>query len=166
MVPELLHYTKFVAAPEPNAADRAEAHFRTAGMTTARFDHVEGLELAKLTETTYFGVLIAFAQEVNRLTEKAGGDYHEVSKFFSEIEFLPRTAYFPGFIGGHCVIPNIKLLKQVASSPLFEAVLKSNRRRAAELAASGNNSASIPPDSSGVSETEVNSNLSRSEASE
>jgi UDP-glucose 6-dehydrogenase len=144
MVQELLSYTKFVAAPEPDAASQAEAHFRAAAMTTSRFDHVETLELAKLAETTYFGVLIAFAQEVNRLAEKVGGDYQQITKFFTEIDFLPRSTYFPGFIGGHCVIPNIKLLKQVAQSPLFEAVLKSNRLRAAELAADETQSGSHP----------------------
>jgi hypothetical protein len=52
---------------------------------------------------------------------------------FEEIEFLPRTRYFPGFIGGHCVIPNINLLQRVARSPLLQAVLDSNRKRAHEL---------------------------------
>ena len=33
------------------------------------------------------------------------------------------------------MIPNIHLLKQVVSSPLLEAVLDSNQRRASELAA-------------------------------
>jgi hypothetical protein len=164
MVQELLQYTKFVAAPEPDAASEAEAHFRAAGMTTGRFDHVETLELAKLTETTYFGVLIAFAQEVNRLAEKTGGDYSEVTKFFSEIDFLPRSTYFPGFIGGHCVIPNIKLLKKVASSPLFDAVLKSNRLRATELAGAEASSSSILSNPRGGRETESESdNFSRSE---
>jgi UDP-glucose 6-dehydrogenase len=134
MIEELLHYTKYVAAPDPGAAEQAAKHFRTAGMRTQRFNKVEALELAKLAETTYFGVLIAFAQEINRLAEQVGGDYQEVTEFFREVDFLPSTDYFPGFIGGHCVIPNIKLLKTIRSSPLFEAVLKSNQLRATELA--------------------------------
>ena len=44
------------------------------------------------------------------------------------------TKYYPGFIGGHCVIPNIQLLRTIQSSPLLEAVLESNRLRAEELA--------------------------------
>ena len=137
MVDDLLRYTKYVAASDPNVAQQAEEHFQAAGMTTGRFSRFEALELAKLAETTYFGVLIAFAQEVNRLAERVGGDYAEVTEFSREIDFLPRTSYFPGFIGGHCVVPNIKLLRELAFSPLFEAVLESNRRRAAELSNSG-----------------------------
>ncbi|MGH7917362.1 MAG: hypothetical protein ACREQE_07825, partial [Candidatus Binataceae bacterium] len=94
---------------------------------------VETLELAKLAETSYFGVMIAFAQELNRYAEIVGADYAEAIDFFEEVDFLPRTRYFPGFIGGHCVIPNIHLLKQVQSMGLFDAVLDSNERRAAEL---------------------------------
>jgi UDP-glucose 6-dehydrogenase len=134
MTQELLEYTKFIAAFDDNAAMEAEAHFQRAGMRTRRIAQVETLELAKLVETTYFGVQIAFAQEVNRLAEKVGANYDEAISFFEEIGFLPRTRYFPGFIGGHCVIPNINLLRNVAISPLFEAVLASNELRAKELA--------------------------------
>src|ERR1700691_5575265 len=102
-------------------------------MKTRRMTEVESLELAKLAETTYFGVCIAFAQEMNRYAERVGGDYSEAIDFFEEIDFLPRQRYFPGFIGGHCVVPNINLLLKVDSSPLLEAVLDSNERRGAEI---------------------------------
>jgi UDP-N-acetyl-D-mannosaminuronate dehydrogenase len=133
MEQDLLHYVKFVAAPERAAAASAEAHFQAAGMKTRRMTEVESLELAKLAETTYFGVCIAFAQEMNRYAERVGGDYSESIDFFEEVDFLPRQRYFPGFIGGHCVIPNIKLLLQIAPSNALEAILDSNERRANEL---------------------------------
>lgn len=133
MQEDLLHYHKYVAAPDPTDAAGAEAHFRAAGMKTRRMTEVESLELAKLAETTYFGVCIAFAQEMNRYAERVGGDYSEAIDFFDEVGFLPRQRYFPGFIGGHCVIPNIKLLLQIAPSATLEAILESNERRANEL---------------------------------
>lgn len=133
MVHDLLHYRKFVAACEPETAERAELHFQQAGMRTVRMARLETLELAKLAETTYFGVIIAFAQELNRYAAAVDADYDEATGFFDEIDFLPRTRYFPGFIGGHCVIPNIHLLLRIGHSPLLEAVLDSNRRRAEEL---------------------------------
>jgi hypothetical protein len=135
MAEDLARYRKFVAACDPAIAQRAEEHFRAAGMQTRRVDRPETLEMAKLAETTYFGVLIAFAQELNRCASAAGADYDEAVSFFDEVDFLPRVRYFPGFIGGHCVIPNINLLRHIAYSPLLEAVLDSNRRRAAELEA-------------------------------
>lgn len=136
MAQDLLAYTKMVAAFDPETAEQACEHFRAAGLKTRRFAKVETLELAKLAETTYFGVLIAFAQELNRVADKVEADYSEALEFFEEVSFLPNTRYFPGFIGGHCVVPNINLLARVAHSPLFQAVLESNRMRANELAAS------------------------------
>jgi UDP-N-acetyl-D-mannosaminuronate dehydrogenase len=134
MEEDLLHYAKFVSGVTDEATAQAEAHFEGAGMKTRRMGTVESLEVAKLAETTYFGVCIAFAQELNRYVERAGGNYGDAIGFFEEVSFLPRTRYFPGFIGGHCVIPNINLLLQVAPSGFLEAVLDSNERRVHELA--------------------------------
>ena len=134
MADDLLRYCKFVAAPDIATARAAEEHFEHAGMKTRRINVVDTLELAKLAETTYFGVLIAYAQELNRYCEQVGGDYYEITNFFDEIEFLPRVRYFPGFIGGHCVIPNINLMLRFSPAPLLEAVLDSNDKRAAEVA--------------------------------
>jgi len=133
MVQDLLRYRKFVAACDGPTARRAQRHFRLAGIKTRRLDRPETLELAKLAETTYFGVLIAFAQELNRWAGATGADYDQAVTFFDQVGFLPRVRYFPGFIGGHCVIPNINLLQQIGRSPLLDAVLDSNRRRAREL---------------------------------
>jgi UDP-glucose 6-dehydrogenase len=133
MVADLMRYKKFIAAVDPATAVRAQEHFRQAGMRTQLVSQPETLELAKLAETTYFGVIIAFAQELNRYAAAAGADYDEAASFFDEVDYLPRTRYFPGVIGGHCVIPNIRLMLRVAPSPLLEAVLDSNRRREQEL---------------------------------
>jgi hypothetical protein len=135
MTEDLMHYVKFVSSTDARAAQRAREHFESAGMKTRTMRQVETLELAKLAETTYFGLLIAFAQEMNRFAQQAGADYDEAYEFFDEVEFLPRWRYFPGFIGGHCVIPNVHLLKQVAASPLLDGILDSNQRRAEELKA-------------------------------
>ena len=133
MTKDLLHYVKFVAAGQEEWTEKAAAHFEQHGMKTRKLDKPETLEVAKLGETTYFGVIIAWAQEFNRYVERAAGDYEQAIEFFDEVAFLPRQRYFPGFIGGHCVIPNINLLLQIESAPLLEAVLESNQRRAAEL---------------------------------
>jgi UDP-glucose 6-dehydrogenase len=133
MKADLMRYVKFVGAPDAAAAQVAIEYFEELGMRTQRVRRVEALELAKLAETTYFGTLIAFAQELNRYAARIEVNYEEVIDFFQEIDFLPARRYFPGFIGGHCVIPNIRLLQNLSPSPLLEAILNSNQRRAAEL---------------------------------
>jgi hypothetical protein len=152
MVGDLLKYRKFVAGSDDTAATRAAEHFREAGMATQRIDRLETLELAKLAETTYFGVLISFAQELNRYANQVNADYAEAITFFDEVDFLPPKQYYPGFIGGHCVIPNIQLLHTIESSPLLEAVLESNRLRAEELASEAEDGSShpSPPDSAAL----------------
>ncbi len=133
MVEDLKHYTKFVAALTPAVANQAAEHLQAAGMKTCAMDCPETLELAKLAETTYFGLQITFAQELNRYASRVHADYSEAIKFFTEVDSLPRQSYFPGFIGGHCVIPNIHLLAQVAPSPLLRVILESNHLRKIEL---------------------------------
>ena len=137
MVQDLFRYAKFVSAPDPATAKLAAEHFDQAGLRTRTMSRVEGLELAKLAETTYFGVLIGFAQELNRYARDLDVDYFETTEFFEEIDFLPRARYYPGFIGGHCVIPNIKLLKLLRDSQLLNAILSSNDAHAKEEGTGG-----------------------------
>ena len=79
----------------------------------------ETLELAKLHETTYFGLMVAWSQEVERFCSDLNANYEEVMKFVEEVSYLPPVTFQPGYIGGHCVMPNIELLKKVRSSPFL-----------------------------------------------
>jgi UDP-N-acetyl-D-mannosaminuronate dehydrogenase len=129
MFEELQVYTKFVGAPDSASAQRVAKHFELAGLKTRVLSSPEATELAKLTETTYFGLMIAWAQEVERLCDLAGTDYEEVSSFYEEINFFPKVKYFPGVIGGHCVMPNIKILERLRQSSLLQAIQSSNRMK-------------------------------------
>jgi len=135
MVDDLYLYVKFVAGTNPEATERARAHFVQAGLQSEAMATPEALELAKLLETTYFGLLIAWAQEMNRFATSLNADYLEIGKFFREIAYLPKVLFQPGIIGGHCVMPNIKLLEQLFQSDFFDAVKRSNELRKAELGA-------------------------------
>lgn len=132
MTEELRHYRKFVAGTSAEAVALVEDHFATAGITTQRMSSPETLELAKLLETTYFGVLVSWAQEMDRFARSADSDYWETIDFFEEIDFLPPVSFQPGYIGGHCVMPNLELLEQVRHSPFIDVMRESNNRRACE----------------------------------
>jgi len=101
-------------------------HLAGAGMRVERFSSPEALELSKLLETTYLGLLIAWAQEVERYAREFEADYCEIMRFTEEIDYFPPVIFQPGFIGGHCVMPNIDLLQTVHSSPLVQAIKRSN----------------------------------------
>jgi UDP-N-acetyl-D-mannosaminuronate dehydrogenase len=126
---ELRFYTKFVGATEPAHAAQAAAHFASAGMKTKILSSPEATELAKLTETTYFGLLIAWAQEVERYCDLTGAPYDEIAAIYEEIPYLPRVRFFSGVIGGHCVMPNIEILSRLTQSEILDAIRKSNQRK-------------------------------------
>jgi len=129
MLDDLRKYTKFVGALDPGAADHAASHFESLGLKTKTLPSPEATELAKLTETTYFGLMIAWAQEVERHCDRLGVPYDDVVSFYEEISFFPPVKYSPGVIGGHCVMPNIEILKKCGPSKILDAIEASNRMK-------------------------------------
>jgi UDP-N-acetyl-D-mannosaminuronate dehydrogenase len=129
MLEELVAYTKFVGASEPATARMAAEHFESLGVTTKILSSPEATELAKLTETTYFGLMIAWAQEVERYCDQSNAVYDDVTSFYDEIKCFPSIKYFPGIIGGHCVMPNIEILRKYHDSTILKAIQASNRMK-------------------------------------
>jgi UDP-N-acetyl-D-mannosaminuronate dehydrogenase len=129
MLDDLRTYVKFIGAIDGESGQKAAAHFQSLGLKTKVLSSAEAAELAKLTETTYFGLLIAWAQEVERYCDRFHQHYHEVAPFWEEIKYLPPVTYFPGIIGGHCVMPNIDILSESVPSPLLEAIHDSNQKK-------------------------------------
>lgn len=126
---ELPQYVKFVGALDAASGAAIADHFAGAGLRTRVHVPPETTELAKLTETTYFAVLIAWAQEVERLADRAQVDYDAVASFYEEVGFFPPVKYFPGVIGGHCVMPNLEILSELDDSVLLRAIRDSNRKK-------------------------------------
>jgi UDP-N-acetyl-D-mannosaminuronate dehydrogenase len=145
MLEELRHYTKFVGAADPDAGEQAAKHFQSAGLKTKVLSSPEASELAKLTETTYFGLMIAWAQEIERYCDQTGADYNEVISFYEEIKFFPPVKYFPGVIGGHCVMPNIKILNKFNRSLILEAIEASNQMKVDREASSKSVEVAVAP---------------------
>jgi len=111
---------KFVGTEEYNEFIK---RFNDAGVKVESMSSTTTTELAKiLTDTTYYGWLITYAQITKILADKYGVDYDEVWKFADEIQkFLGnRPKMFPGFIGGHCVMNNLELIKD---SDIFSEVV-------------------------------------------
>ena len=79
------------------------------------------LELAKIVcDTSYYGWLISYAQISNLIARQNNVNFDEMWTFSDEIhKFLGnRPKLFPGFIGGHCVIPNLELI----SNPVLNMI--------------------------------------------
>ena len=132
MEQDMLRYQKFVAGFDPQSTQRAAQHFAGAGFEVAMFPNPEAGELSKLLETTWLGMLIGWAQDVERMATQCNASYDEVNAFIREIDYLP-TNVFPGFIGGHCVMPNIAILRNTFTSRFLDAVVGSNESKGQEL---------------------------------
>ena len=129
MAQDLLRYTKFVGGTDKESAEKVARHFESVGMKVKVLSSSEATELAKLTETTYFGIIIAWAQEVERYCDQFGVNYDEVVSMYDEVPFFPPVKYFPGVIGGHCVMSNIDILTKIVESDMLKAVELSNQQK-------------------------------------
>jgi len=120
MLSDLKQYTKFFALEKnaPNSLWAAKAFSRLmhkCGIKTKRMSNPLTLELSKIVvDTSYYGWLINYAQLTYMIALKNGIDYDEMWSFTDEIhKYLGnRPKMYPGFIGGHCVIPNLELIDE------------------------------------------------------
>ena len=118
MLYDMKRYTKFYAV-EPTAPNSKWASsvysklLKSCGVKTKQMSTPLTLELAKIVvDTSYYGWLINYAQLSNMIAIQHKVNYDEMWSFSDEIhKFLGnRPKMFPGFIGGHCVIPNLDLI--------------------------------------------------------
>jgi len=118
MLLDLKRYMKFFAV-EKTASNYKMAIssysklMNKCGIKTKKISSPLTLELAKIVcDTSYYGWLINYAQLSNMIALQYNIDYDEMWSFSDEIhKFLGnRPKMFPGFIGGHCVIQNLKLI--------------------------------------------------------
>jgi len=118
MIYDLKRYTKFfsIAKNSPKkqfAIKEFKKVMKINGITTQQMSKPETLELAKIIcDTSYLGWLVNYAQLSNIIAKQYGVNFDEMWTFSDEIhKFLGnRPKIFPGFIGGHCVIPNLDLM--------------------------------------------------------
>ena len=118
MYSDLKKYSKFFSIEKniPNekwASSQFVSMMKKCGVKTKKMSTPISLELAKIVvDTTYYGWLINYAQLSNVIAKKHKVDYDEMWSFADEIHKYigNRPKLFPGFIGGHCVIPNLKLI--------------------------------------------------------
>lgn len=122
----LMFYTKFVSGVDAGASLVASEHLRKAHFKVKIASSPETLELAKLVDTTYAGLLIAWAQELDRFCQDVGVDFEEVARFWPEWPWRPKFIHRPGYIKGHCIMQNLELLEQLRDSPVIDVIRRSN----------------------------------------
>ena len=116
------------------ASEEASDHFQDLGIETEVYEDSQSTEIAKLLDTSYYGVCIAWHDYAKKLCDLWGVDFDEVQTDYNEsynagyktldMEEVVRPTLIPpdGSIGGHCVVPNAELLREILDSPLLQGV--------------------------------------------
>jgi UDP-N-acetyl-D-mannosaminuronate dehydrogenase len=132
---EMKRWSKYVGGADAKAAEAACKHFEKMGLKVKTLKSCAETELAKLFETTYRAWMIACFQEMHRISRTIEADFDDIVDFLEDTHRvrLDRPIMFPGFIGGHCLIPNTELLLQSYNSDFLKLILKSNQKRKEEM---------------------------------
>jgi UDP-N-acetyl-D-mannosaminuronate dehydrogenase len=129
-------FVKYIGANDIDSYDLAAAHFAELSITSEWIGDTKTAELAKLLCTTYYGICIAWHEEMKSICElhkvpfeaavtKWNTSYNEGYKQLGMDAVVRPVLYPPGErIGGHCVIPNANILKEVVDSPFVDLVLQ------------------------------------------
>lgn len=96
------------------------------------------LEYAKILDLCWYGLNIAFYQELERICASDQLDYSAIKEFIKSTpveseDHAPRTVFYGGYIGGHCVIPAFEKLLAAHDVPMIRAALESNIKRELEV---------------------------------
>jgi UDP-N-acetyl-D-mannosaminuronate dehydrogenase len=132
---EMIRWTKYVGGANAKATEAACEHFGKMGLKVKVLKSCVETELAKLFETTYRAWMITCFQEMHRISRAFEADFDDVVDFLEDTHRvrLDRPIMYPGFIGGHCLIPNTELLLRSYNSEFLRLILKSNHKRREEL---------------------------------
>jgi len=128
-------FVKFVGYENNVAGSLAKKHFEKLGLKVKLIFDARNTEALKLWDTTQYGLMIILNKEIKKFCDKNKLDFDFIytlgNRTYNEGYLklkLPEVVrpwlkYMPGKIGGHCVIPNCRLLK----SYIAKLVLKKNR---------------------------------------
>lgn len=127
----LLYFVKYVGTQDKKAYLKAKKEL--APIKTKWFNDRKATELGKLLCTSYYGVIISWHREMKKMCDNFDVNFDEVvtdvNKTYNEgyKKFRPNvirpTLYPPeGVIGGHCVVPNAKLLDKQYKSKFLELI--------------------------------------------
>jgi UDP-N-acetyl-D-mannosaminuronate dehydrogenase len=135
MMWELKRWKKYIGGTDEKSGKLASKHFEAAGFKTEVLKSCIETELAKLFETTYRAWMIACFQEMHRISKHFNADFDQVVDFLEDTHRVrfDRPVMFPDVIGGHCLIPNCKLLLEKYESDFLRLILESNEKRKKEI---------------------------------
>ena len=114
----------------------AKTFLTEAGFKVIEVEKPDYTEFLKMQSTTNYGLMIEYARYVGACCDQIGLDYELVKKFngwyntlYADVLVMPGIKRYildvpTGDIGGHCVVPNAKLLDDIFPSPLLKEIYR------------------------------------------
>ena len=133
-------FIKFIGADNKKAGKLAKEHFNRLGIKTRLFYPSTTTELGKLFDTTYYGLCIAYHGEMKKICDKYNVNFEKAVTDFNKTynkgykklgkSNVVRPVLNPPeeYIGGHCIIPNAKILKKLFESEALDLILKYQKK--------------------------------------
>lgn len=127
-------FLKYIGSEDISVGEEYQSHLSTLGINSFICKNSKTTEYAKLLDTTYYGVCIAFHADVSQLCENEGIEFDEVMTIFNTSyndgytilgkKNVVRPVLYPTQkIGGHCVVPNAKILQKYMNTKTVQSIL-------------------------------------------
>ena len=112
----------------------AKQHLEDLGLNVVVYETSMCSEVAKLLDTSYYGVCIAWHDYAKKLCDLWGVNFDDAQTHYNESynegytklgkPNVVRPTLTPpeGAIGGHCIVPNAELLREVLDSALLQSI--------------------------------------------
>jgi UDP-N-acetyl-D-mannosaminuronate dehydrogenase len=127
-------FLKYIGPEDYESAKLYQEHLNSLGIKSYICKDSKTTEYAKLLDTTYYGLCIAFHADVANLCENQEIDFEEVMTLFNQSynegyvklgkeNVVRPVLYSTKKIGGHCVVPNAKILKDFMNTKIVQSIL-------------------------------------------
>lgn len=129
-------FIKFIGSNDKKAIKLAKKHYKLLGIKHKSFNTFETTETAKLLCTSYYGLCIAWHDYINDVCKTNNIDLSIIKKWNKNyndgynklnLSMFTRPILNPPKnkkIGGHCIIPNAKLLNKFLPNQMIKHILK------------------------------------------
>jgi hypothetical protein len=130
-------FKMFLGCDNKKIGKKAVDHLSSLGIDVCQVNNSKNTELGKLLDTTYYGLCIAFHDYANKLCQIEDIDFDVVMTQFNKTynegyikldksNVVRPVLYAPdGKIGGHCIIPNAKILSRTYDyDSLLDSILR------------------------------------------
>jgi len=128
-------FVKYIGADNKKAEELARRHLESLGIKVKVFSPSVTTELGKLLDTTYYGLVITWHGEMEKMCKKLGVDFEEAITDFNRSynegytklgkKNVVRPVLYPpkNGITGRCIIPNAEILKKCFKSKAIDLIL-------------------------------------------